>query len=90
MGVPLLTYYGTQPSGRTAASVLTAMGKTDWIARSREEYIEKAVAMTADPVTLAKARKTLRKEFLASPVVTGYREAVEAAYRDMWQKWCAS
>ena len=88
MGVPLLTLYGTQPSGRTAASVLTAMGRTDWIAKSPEEYIEKAVAMTQDLKALAAARKVLRNQFLASPVVTGYREAVEAAYRAMWVRYC--
>ena len=88
MGVPLLTYYGSQPSGRTAASVLTAMNRTEWIAKSREEYRDKAVALTQDVKALAAARKTLRKEFLESPVVAGYPEAIEAAYRTMWEKWC--
>ena len=64
------------------------MKRTDWIARSKEEYIEKAVALVADIPALAKVRKTLRDEFLTSPVVAGYREAAEAAYRAMWQKWC--
>lgn len=87
MGVPLVTRYGTQPAGRTAASVLTLMGHADWIARTPEEYVEKAVALVADLPALSKIRKTLRKEFLDSPVVTGYREAVEAAYRTIWGKW---
>lgn len=90
MGVPLLTLYGTQPSGRTAASVLTTLGHTDWIANSPEEYIEKAVALTANPLALGRHRKTLRQEFVESPVVKGYVEATEAAYRTMWQKWCTA
>lgn len=89
MGVPLLTKYGTQPSGRSAASVLTAMGRKDWIAYSPDEFIEKAVAMSENPKALADARKTLRQELLDSPVVKGYVEAVEAAYAQMWRAYAS-
>lgn len=87
MGVPLLTLYGTQPSGRSASSVLAAMNRQDWIAKDPAEFIEKAVAMTDDPKMLATARTTLRNELLSSPVVSGYVEAVEQAYRTMWTTW---
>ena len=87
MGVPMVTLYGTQPSGRTSSSVLTQMGKTDWIAKTTEEYVEKAVAMAKDIPALGKVRKTLREEFLHCPVVTNYCTQVEAAYRTMWQTW---
>ena len=90
MGVPMVTRYGTQAGGRTSASVLTAMGKTDWIARSREDYIEKAVAMADKPQMLAAIRKTLSDEFMNSPAIVGYGEKVEAAYRDMWRTWCGA
>ena len=90
MGVPMITRYGTQPSGRTGASVLTVMGKQDWIAKDEDEYVEKAVAMVQDLPKLAAIRKTLRQEFLDSPVVKGYAEQVEAAYRQMWKTWCAT
>lgn len=89
MGVPVITLYGTQASGRTTSAVLTAMGRPEWIARSRDEYIQKAVDLAADIPTLTKVRKTLRDELLASPVVTNYVSAVEAAYKDMWAKWIA-
>lgn len=88
MGVPLVTLYGNQPGGRTAASVLACMGRQEWIARTPEEYVEKAVELaTGNPQILAKARKTLRDELLASPVVAGYAAAVENAYREMWKEW---
>lgn len=89
MGVPLVTLYGSQPSGRTAASALTCLGHTEWIAKTPAEYIDIAANLAQDVPALAKARKTLRSEFLASPVVAGYREAVEAKYKEMWQEWCA-
>jgi predicted O-linked N-acetylglucosamine transferase (SPINDLY family) len=88
MGIPLITLYGKQPSGRSATSVLTAMGRKDWIAYSEQEYIDKAVALAGDIPTLNKSRKTLRDELMTSPVVKGYREAVEAAYRKVWKEYC--
>ncbi len=89
MGVPLLTLWGTQPSGRSAASVLTAMGRPEWVARSPEEYVAKAVEWTGRTKELTDARLTLRGELLESPVCKGYVEAVEAAYRGMWKEWCS-
>jgi predicted O-linked N-acetylglucosamine transferase (SPINDLY family) len=86
MGLPIITLYGTQPSGRNTSSVLTAMGRTDWIAKTPEEYVEKAVALANDLKTLREARKTLRQEFLDSPVVKGYSEKVEAAYQEIWER----
>ena len=87
MGVPIVTLYGKQASGRSTSSVLTAMGHSDWIAKTKEEYIEKAVKLAGDIETLTKARKTLRNELLESPVVKGYVQTVEKAYKDMWLKW---
>ena len=87
MGVPVVTLYGTQASGRSTSSVLTAMGRTDWIAKSKEQYVDIAARLSEDIPTLVKARKTLRDEFLASPVVSGYVDKVETAYRTMWEKW---
>jgi len=89
MGVPIITLYGTQPAGRTTSSVLTAMGRTDWIARTPAEYVERAVTLAGDIPMLTKVRKTLRQELLDSPVVKDYVVAVEKAYRNMWLKWCA-
>lgn len=87
-GVPILTRYGTQPSGRTAASVLTSIGRKDWIAKDDEHFVENVVAWANRPHELAKARKTLREEFVSSPVVFGYCSAVEKAYRTLWKEWC--
>ncbi len=87
MSVPIVTLYGTQPAGRTTSSVLTAMGRTEWIAKTTDQYIEIAVSLSKDITTLNKVRKTLRNEFLASPVISGYVEKVEASYKEMWAIW---
>ena len=87
MGVPMVTRYGSQPAGRTTSSVLTVMGRKDWIAYSQEDYIEIAVRLADDTKQLNQARKTLRQEFLESVVVKGYVQTVEAEYRKMWAIW---
>jgi predicted O-linked N-acetylglucosamine transferase (SPINDLY family) len=89
MGVPIVTLYGTQASGRTTSSVLTAIGRTDWIAQDRSQYVAIATRLANDIPMLTKVRKTLRAELLESSVVKDYALAVEAAYKDMWQKWIA-
>ncbi len=89
MGVPMVTRYGTQASGRTSSSVLTAMKREAWIAHSHEEYVEIAVKMTDHPRQLADIRKCLHDEFMASPVIVGYADKVEEVYREMWRKYCA-
>ena len=89
MGVPIVTLLGTQPGGRTTAAVLTSIGHPEWVAKTPVEYVDVAVRMANDVPALGKIRKTLRDEFLASPVVKGYREAVEAKYREIWKEWCA-
>lgn len=82
MGVPMVTLYGTQAAGRTASSVLTCIGRPDWIAYSRDEYISNAVSLSrriaAHPES--KLRASLRQELLDSPVVKGYVTAVEEKY----------
>jgi predicted O-linked N-acetylglucosamine transferase (SPINDLY family) len=93
MGVPIVTRYGLQPGHRTTASVLTAMnsGRTGWIAKSAEEYVDLAVELQKDRQGLALARQTLRKELMASPLCDGsYVGSVEAAYRAMWRRWVSS
>jgi protein O-GlcNAc transferase len=86
MGLPIITLYGTQPAGRNTSSVLTAMGRGDWIAKTQDEYVEKAVALANDLKTLREARKTLRNELLESPVIKDYAAKVEAAYQDIWER----
>lgn len=85
MGVPMVTLYGTQAAGRTASSVLTAIGRDTLIAKTRDEYLSLAVNLS-DSVTVALARKTLRQELLESPVVKGYAAAVEEAYVNLIQE----
>jgi len=91
MGVPVVALNGTTLSGRIAASMLTALDMQDWIAGSDEEYVRIAVEAARDLPRLARTRAFLRPRLAASDFgdVQRYTRAVEAAYRQMWRRWCA-
>lgn len=92
MGVPFVTLEGRHFVSRMGVSILTNAGLPDLIARSVDEYIEKAVSLANNRPRLKELRDRLRDKFAASPVMDQARFArnMEAAYRDMWRKWCAS
>ncbi len=89
MGVPYITLAGRPSVGRLGSSILEGVGHPEWIARSEEEYIEKAVALASDLPALAAIRAGLRSEMEAGPLMDepGFARKVEAAYREMWIKW---
>ena len=71
------------------ASIVTALGLSDWIAETQEEYVELALRKAADIASLAALRERLRG------IVTSalgdqqaYVRSVEAEYRQLWQRWC--
>ena len=52
---------------------------------------KKAIALATDIPKLASIRQHLRSEMEQSPLMDeiGFTRAVEQAYRQMWQQWCA-
>ncbi len=59
MGLPLLTLQGTAFSARMASSLLTAVGLTDCIAISMEEYTRKAIQIGQEPARLQALKSRL-------------------------------
>ena len=92
MGVPVVTAPGRTISSRLAAASLTAAGLTDFIAPGLESYVEFAIAKASNLSALADLRATLRARVADSAFgdPQRYARAVEAAFRKMWQRWCAS
>lgn len=90
MGVPLISLLGNSIPSRAGATMLSASGLGDWYARSEEEYVEIAVRKSADLDALAELRREMRARISRTPVANPklYTQAVEAAYRDMWRRWC--
>jgi predicted O-linked N-acetylglucosamine transferase (SPINDLY family) len=94
MGVPVVTLAaaaGKPAVGRAGVSILTHAGHPEWIARTREEYVEKAVGLAEDVARLQAIRAALREQLRGSVLMDAARFArsLEAAYRRMWRAWCA-
>jgi protein O-GlcNAc transferase len=92
MGVPVVTFSGHTISSRLASATLSAAGLTDFIAPDLDGYVDLAVNMMSDLAALARLRATLRGRVASSAFgdPARYARAVEAAYRTMWQRWCAA
>ena len=92
MGVPVVTLVGTALPGRAGAALLTPLGLGDLVARTPDDYVAIACRLAGDLPALAALRASLRGRLLASPVgdCARYVAAVEAAYRALWRRWCAS
>lgn len=89
MGVPVLTLRGARHASRMAASVLTAVGLTQWIAGSGEDLVRRAEQLGRDRDGLARLRGRLRAAMAASPVcdAASFTRSLEDAYRTMWRRW---
>ncbi|MFZ6846389.1 tetratricopeptide repeat protein [Undibacterium sp. RuTC16W] len=90
MGIPFVTLTERPSVGRIGASVLTGMGRTEWIASTEEEYAQKAIVLAHDIDGLVHMRKTMRQEMEASALMDepAFARSVEKAYRMMWQRYC--
>jgi predicted O-linked N-acetylglucosamine transferase (SPINDLY family) len=86
MGVPVVTLRGPRFASRMMASVMHHIGLPNWIADTREQYVEVAAKLAGDMAGLARLRATLRGR-LASSLCDGaaFTRCLEAGYRKMWQ-----
>jgi predicted O-linked N-acetylglucosamine transferase (SPINDLY family) len=91
MGVPVVSLSGQTAVGRGGVSILSNVGLPELIASSPGEYVRIAIELAQDVSRLSDLRATLRARMQACPLMNAPRFArnVEAAYRTMWQRWCA-
>jgi predicted O-linked N-acetylglucosamine transferase (SPINDLY family) len=92
MGAPAVSLCGRTAVGRGGLSVLSNVGLPELVARSPEEYLKIATELANDLPRLMELRSTLRKRMLRSPLCDGktFTRNLEAAYRQMWEQWCAT
>jgi predicted O-linked N-acetylglucosamine transferase (SPINDLY family) len=85
MGVPVVTLAGKSALGRAGVSIASNLGLTDLIARSEDEYVAIATAVSSDVERLAELRRGLRARMQASPLLDQPRFArrIEAAFAKM-------
>ncbi len=91
MGVPLVTLRGHTIQGRLSASILAAIGRSEWIAENPDDYVRIVEALLADAAARRSARENLRGAVQRSAVgdAPRYARAVEAKYREIWVNFCA-
>jgi len=86
MGVPIVTLAGETLVSRQSASLLTNLGKTEWVAESPRRYVEIVLELAGAPTELLELRRNLRKWMEASPVCDAeiFTRDLETTYRQMW------
>jgi predicted O-linked N-acetylglucosamine transferase (SPINDLY family) len=91
MGVPVVSLPGETFASRHSASHLTNAGLPELVAATADDYVAIARRLASDLDSLETLRAGLRARLAASPVCDGaaYARGLEAAYREMWRRWCA-
>lgn len=76
MGVPVVTLAGDRHAGRLGVSLLSAAGLSEFIASTRDDYLEIATRWSTRGIdTLAALRLGMRARVRASPLSSGERVA---------------
>jgi len=88
MGVPVVTLAGDRHAARVGASLLRAVGRSEWIASDWDGYVSIAAGLARNPSALGAVRAGLREEMQRSPLLDhrGQAERFGAALRECWQE----
>ena len=92
MGVPVVSLAGERHASRVGVSLLTAVGRSQWVASTPEDYIRIARELAEHPAALADEARTLRERVRHSPLGdhAGQSRRFAAALRQCWSEWCAA
>ncbi len=90
-GLPVLTCSSDTFAGRVAGSLLSALGVSELVTASLEDYERTALALIREPDRLRVLRRKIERQrdvnsLFDLPKLTG---AIEAAYQRMWRRWLA-
>ena len=89
MGAPIITFEGNRMASRMTASMLNAIDRSEWIARSEADYIDKTVALARD-VDGRKALRFGQRKHMAASLLCNSRDlaaSLENAYFEMFARW---
>jgi protein O-GlcNAc transferase len=88
-GVPVLTQLGEDFYGRIGVPVVLPCGLPELIADGWDDYVAKAIDLTADHQTLDALRARTRAAFDASPYrdEAGFTRKLEEVFRQMFARW---
>lgn len=88
-GLPLLTCAGEAFAARMAGSLLRALGLTELMTCSLQEYEQRALQLSSGSSELQDLRARLADACLNAPLFDARRfcRHLEAAYGQMWERW---
>ena len=91
MGCPTITLPGETFVSRQSASLLWRLGRGEWVAADRADYIERAVRLAANIGTVRLQRVSLR-EAVRTRLCDAQRQADDFAVtiRELWRERCAT
>lgn len=91
MGLPMVTMEGESFKSRMGTGLLTYLGRTEWLAKTDEEYLRIAQALAADPNALNALRMGLRREVERSALMREdiFNHHFGEGLRVMWLQWLA-
>ncbi len=90
-GVPVLTLRGPDFYSRIGIVCVEPLGLHELVAESWDDYVARAVGLTADPLALDALRRRVRARFETSPArdEAGFTRRLEDALCSMFAQWCA-
>jgi predicted O-linked N-acetylglucosamine transferase (SPINDLY family) len=88
MGVPVVTLRGHSTVSRQGEAILGALGLEELVAANEGDYLCIVTALAADLPRLQALRQSLRERMAPEQRAHDFTRALEAAYRDIWRRWC--
>ncbi|MFA5040987.1 MAG: tetratricopeptide repeat protein [Bdellovibrionales bacterium] len=90
-GLPLLTCTGETFAGRVGTSALQAVGMPELIAKSLDEYEDRALELATNPEKLKQIKQKLQNNIKSAPLfdIAQYTRDLETAYKQMWDTWAS-
>lgn len=91
-GVPVLSNTGDNYYARSAACTVLPLGIPELVADGWDEYVQRALDLTADFQALDRLRSRIRPAFEASSYrdEAGFTRIVEDAFRQMFSRWASA
>ena len=90
MGVPVIALLGNRHASRVTSSILTHMGRPEWVAQNKEEYVHIATELASEPQKMLAYRKTQRQMMKDSALcdVKRFTSDMQNALKTIWTNWC--
>ena len=87
MGAPVVGLTDTSKLvHRSSSVILSPLGLGEWVAKTKDEYVEIVCNWANNLENLAQLREQLRGQM--EERISVFVPQVEIAYREMWSRWC--